>query len=162
MSENSYWSGNGKYQKKYDRLQKLIPDTGHCEQDELDLLRIFGNLYYGLMNNGDFSIDNGNYHDDFKYIKVDLPEEIDNFKENMEDLEDYYYRRGDYAEIEEMCDVKNLSSGDNDSDYEIPDEYKAYLETLSYKDKQKYLECVVDVAILFVKVCIFSRKAVVH
>ena len=81
MSENTYWSGNGKHQDKYNILQKLLPESGTCEQDVLELLRIFGNLYYGLMNNGDFSIDNGNHHDNFKYIKVDLPEEIEDFKE---------------------------------------------------------------------------------
>ena len=119
MSEQSYWNGNGKYQKKYDRLQKLIPESGHCEQDELELLRIFGNLYYGLMNNGDFSIDNGNYHDDFKHIKIDLPEEIENFKKNIHNLEDYYYQRGDYniEDIEEMCNNDSECECDFDDPY---------------------------------------------
>ena len=46
-----------------------------------------------------------------------------------------------------------MENSDYDSDYysdsEIPDKYKARLETLTYKQKQEYLESVVDVAILF-------------
>ena len=54
----SYWSGEGKYQKQYDELQKLIPREGAVEKGmckhrvSLDRLRRACNAYYDVFNNG--------------------------------------------------------------------------------------------------------------
>lgn len=54
----SYWSGEGKYQKQYNELQKLIPREGVVEKGmckhkvSLDRLRRACNAYYDVFNNG--------------------------------------------------------------------------------------------------------------
>ena len=54
----SYWSGEGKYQKQYDELQKLIPREGPVERGmckhkiSLERLRKASNCYYDVFNNG--------------------------------------------------------------------------------------------------------------
>ena len=54
----SYWSGEGKYQKQYDELQKLIPREGSVEKGmckhkiSLERLRRACNAYYDVFNNG--------------------------------------------------------------------------------------------------------------
>jgi hypothetical protein len=52
---NTYWDGNGKYQKTYEQLHKLIPATGEVEgkgNRALERLRKYVNAYYDLFNNG--------------------------------------------------------------------------------------------------------------
>jgi len=54
----SYWSGEGKYQKQYNELQKLIPREGVVEKGmckhtvSLERLRRACNAYYDVFNNG--------------------------------------------------------------------------------------------------------------
>jgi hypothetical protein len=49
----SYWDGNGKYQKEYDRLWKeLVPASGEAETEEGELIRAVGRLFYEYCNNG--------------------------------------------------------------------------------------------------------------
>jgi hypothetical protein len=54
----SYWSGEGKYQKQYNELQKLIPREGVVEKGtckhtvSLERLRKACNSYYDVFNNG--------------------------------------------------------------------------------------------------------------
>ncbi len=56
MDNIMYWEGTGKYQKEYDRLQKLIPVEGevpnHEQNRALETLRKAANCYYDLFNNG--------------------------------------------------------------------------------------------------------------
>ena len=52
---NTYWNGNGKYQKTYEQLQKLIPAEGEVKGKDnraLERLRKYVNAYYDLFNNG--------------------------------------------------------------------------------------------------------------
>ena len=49
---HSYWQSNGKYQELADKLAKLIPSLGACDNDALELMRVVSNLYYDLYNNG--------------------------------------------------------------------------------------------------------------
>lgn len=51
---SSYWNSNGKHQKTYDALVKLIPPYGECPADspKLERLRHASNAYYQLYNNG--------------------------------------------------------------------------------------------------------------
>ena len=54
----SYWSGEGKYQKQYEELQKLIPREGAIEKGmckhtvSLERFRKACNSYYDVFNNG--------------------------------------------------------------------------------------------------------------
>ena len=52
--DKSYWNSNGKHQKTYDALAKLIPSYGECPADspKLERLRLAANAYYQLYNNG--------------------------------------------------------------------------------------------------------------
>lgn len=52
MHNNTYWNHNGKYQELSDRIQKLIPRSGECEDPKLELFRVVGNAYYDIYNNG--------------------------------------------------------------------------------------------------------------
>jgi hypothetical protein len=52
-ARTSYWDGNGKYQKEYDRLWKeLVPGSGEAETEEGELIRAVGRLFYEYCNNG--------------------------------------------------------------------------------------------------------------
>ncbi len=53
----SYWGGTGKHQATYEKLNKLIPSMGACDDArgknrKLDRLRRAANCYYDLFNNG--------------------------------------------------------------------------------------------------------------
>lgn len=52
--DKSYWNSNGKHQKTYNALTKLIPPYGECPADspKLERLRRAANTYYQLYNNG--------------------------------------------------------------------------------------------------------------
>jgi len=52
MIKNKYWNSKGKYQKEYDKLWKSVPDSGECEDEDLEILRINSKLYYDYYNNG--------------------------------------------------------------------------------------------------------------
>ncbi len=55
-NDNTYWNNKGKYQSLNDKLSKLIPHMGSVNNPEqnpaLENLRIAGNCYYDLFNNG--------------------------------------------------------------------------------------------------------------
>ena len=146
MSDQTYWSGKGKYQKEYDQIWKdYVPENGFCENDYAEQMRIISRIYYGLFNNGDFSIDNGDYHLEFPNISVfkeELPDVIEEFMEYMKDLEDYINRKGEY---EESYD----ESYNEDSDEEELEDNKAYLDSLSYSEQQRLMESVADASIKF-------------
>ena len=139
----SYWSSNGKYQLEADKLQKLIPKCGSCDNVFMEQLRIIIRIYYGLNNNGDFSIDNGDYHKDFpeneSFGNIEIPGIITEFLEFINDLENYRNQTGDYENIE----YQDNSGSDN--------EYgnKPYLETLSYDSQLIYIENIMNESILF-------------
>ena len=54
----SYWTGEGRYQKQYDELHKLVPregpvETGMCKHKiSLERFRKACNSYYDVFNNG--------------------------------------------------------------------------------------------------------------
>ena len=50
--EKTYWNGNGKYQKEYEILVKLIPEKGRSKFENIELLRCISNIYYDYYNNG--------------------------------------------------------------------------------------------------------------
>lgn len=53
MSNNTYWSGNGKHQVWYDMNQTLlVPDEGPAPTLEGEMLRAASTLYYDYYNNG--------------------------------------------------------------------------------------------------------------
>lgn len=48
-----YWNKQGKYQKEYDRLFKmLVPKEGKAETEDGEILRVLSNVYYDVFNNG--------------------------------------------------------------------------------------------------------------
>ena len=54
--QNTYWNKKGKYQELADRLFRLIPHSGECEDKRgsnrrLEKFRKAGNCYYDLYNN---------------------------------------------------------------------------------------------------------------
>jgi hypothetical protein len=137
----SYWCGDGKYQTKADELQKLIPKYGPCNNVFIEQFRIIRKIYYGLNNNGDFSINNGDYHQDYTNNKdlynIQIPEDIIDFIDYMKDLEDYYNQIGDYTEIE------------YNENYDSDNEYNPYLKNMSYNRQLIYLENIMNSSILF-------------
>ena len=143
----SYWSSNGKYQLEADELQKLIPKCGSCDNVFMEQLRIIIRIYYGLNNNGDFSIDNGDYHQDFPeneaFGNIEIPENITEFIESIKDLENYRNQIGDYENIE----YPDNSGPDSGYGYEYNN--KPYLETLSYDSQLIYIENIMNESILF-------------
>ena len=57
--ENTYWNSNGKYQKKYEKMWKLVPSHGEVIiesddklQEAIENIRQMGKLYYDFYNNG--------------------------------------------------------------------------------------------------------------
>ena len=69
----------------------------------------------------------------------------------MKDLEDYYYQKGEY-------NYDNYNEYNSDEDVSDNDMPKAYLETLTYKEQQKYLEGVVDSSVEFAYKKLFPKK----
>ena len=50
--KQSYWTGNGKYQREADILQKSVPDKGESFDTRIELFRCASNIYYDMFNNG--------------------------------------------------------------------------------------------------------------
>jgi hypothetical protein len=72
---NTYWGDNGRFQKEYDEVSKLIPAVGEVEDGKgknkcLERLRRVCNAYYDVYNNGC-----GNRNADIRYfLKVRIRE----------------------------------------------------------------------------------------
>ena len=54
----TYWSDKGKYQEEYDLLQTLIPEEGHAQDNDVDLVAMGSNIYYDVYNNGGCNLNN--------------------------------------------------------------------------------------------------------
>lgn len=52
MLNNSYWRGNGKYQKEKGKLESLVPDIGKTQNKYLNLFITMLELYYGYHKKG--------------------------------------------------------------------------------------------------------------
>ena len=52
MNNQIYWNNAGKYQELSQKLEKLIPNSGDCEDTRLELFRLVSNAYYDIYNNG--------------------------------------------------------------------------------------------------------------
>jgi len=51
--ENTYWNGNGKYQKEYDQMvNDLVPASGKCDTLAGEMIRAVSRLGYDFYNNG--------------------------------------------------------------------------------------------------------------
>lgn len=50
--ENTYWSGNGKYQAAYDELVEKMPAMGKCDTVAGEMIRAASRLGYDFYNNG--------------------------------------------------------------------------------------------------------------
>lgn len=67
-----YWNSTGCYQKAYETLHRLLPETGSVtgsENLELERLRVASNCYYDLYNNG-----LANREDEFRDVFGFLPD----------------------------------------------------------------------------------------
>lgn len=53
---DTYWENNGKHQKTYDRLKKLVPAEGKADSMHIELLRCACNIYYDFYNNGAYNL----------------------------------------------------------------------------------------------------------
>jgi hypothetical protein len=139
----TYWSKNGKYQTESDKLQEFIPKYGPSDNVFLEQLRIIIRIYYGLNNNGDFSINNGDYHYDYPtneaFGDIKIPENITEFIESIKDLEYYLNQTGDYENIEYQDKY-----GSYNYEYNKP-----YLETISYDRQLTHIENIMNESILF-------------
>ena len=58
-----YWNKKGKFQELYDEISFLVPPQGTAPTEIGEKLRIVGNIYYDIYNNGGCAV----Y---FKVIKV--------------------------------------------------------------------------------------------
>lgn len=52
MGEQTYWNHEGKYQELSEKIEKLIPASGECEDPNLEMFRLVSNAYYDCYNNG--------------------------------------------------------------------------------------------------------------
>ena len=48
----TYWNHEGRYQELSEKIEKLIPVSGECEDPNLETFRLIGNAYYDIYNNG--------------------------------------------------------------------------------------------------------------
>lgn len=71
--ENTYWNGKGKHQELYDRLRvELVPDEGEAKTVRGEILRLTGNIYYDIMNNGGCNLGQNGFR--AKLVKLIPPE----------------------------------------------------------------------------------------
>jgi hypothetical protein len=61
----TYWSDNGKHEKKYNLLwDEFVPPQGECKALAAEVFRMAGRLYYDVYNNGACNIER-RYDGDF-------------------------------------------------------------------------------------------------
>lgn len=81
----TYWAGNGKYQKEYDKLfEAFVPRSGKADTIYGEILRGITNLNHEAFNNG-----NGNAYDEHSYkdIREDYMEYLELIEEYVPDTE---------------------------------------------------------------------------
>lgn len=66
--KNIYWHKSGKYQEKYDELEKVIPDIGYTSNKYVNLLITASSLYYDVYNNGGCNVEDCYLEDIDTYI----------------------------------------------------------------------------------------------
>lgn len=87
MSEvKSYWNGNAKYSKQYEKLwDELVPGSGEAETVKGELVRIVGRITHEYYNNGNFNaIETQEYEDGFGSSSV-----TPYYKEMFDFIEDH-------------------------------------------------------------------------
>lgn len=86
----TYWNRNGKFQELSEKLGKLIPMSGSCDNLNLEFFRVVRNAYYDIYNNGacnpgrfeDVLVDLNTHHEDqVKAIAPFSDEEYDTLHE---------------------------------------------------------------------------------
>ena len=73
-NEATYWASKGRYQELYDSLSAEIPSEGECppSRPKLEALRVAGNAYHDLFNNG-----GGNRYNDIQAVAGCVPDDLD-------------------------------------------------------------------------------------
>jgi hypothetical protein len=118
----SYWDGNGKYQKEYDRLWKeLVPASGEAETEEGELIRAVGRLFYEYCNNGNCNA-------------AEREQESCDYCYGSGEIENPYYDEDDedgYEDEYEECAY--CDGGYVDGDLELDDFYGGFLDLIDEK-----------------------------
>jgi rRNA maturation protein Nop10 len=116
----SYWGGNGKYQKEYDRLWKEhVPESGEAETENGELIRAVGRLFYEYCNNGNC---NAATREDEICDECGGDGEVENPDFDPNDPDEEYIDCG-------YCD----GSGNIEGELEINDFYDDFLDLISNK-----------------------------
>lgn len=120
----SYWNNEGKYQKEYEELSKLIPDNGPAESVLVDLIRNISNCYYDHYNNGDCKWDHKK--EQFQNIRYHAEKLRATAKDENEDID--YLLNFIRQTLDELWDKNNQMEDWDSAYYELPADIEKELE----------------------------------
>lgn len=129
MLKNSYWNGNGKFQKEYDEFfEKLVPPEGEAKTMKGELLRSVSSIYYDCYNNGFCNI--GNLKSKINYLLTNL-KFIKQYVKDEYGVRNYLYELYTQATID--------ANGDEDDDRFDCHQMRTFI-----KEKEAVLEDLVN------------------
>lgn len=83
---NSYWNGDGAYQKEYNELyEKMVPGQGSCNTLNGELIRAVSRLSYEYFNNGNCNaceaheVQNDGYKDDEEWEETEYEYNVSSY-----------------------------------------------------------------------------------
>ena len=127
----NYWNNNGRYQDKYNELEKLIPQTGKANSLGIEVLRCISNIYHDYYNNGFGNV----YRQEIDFIRCEAALDIVRHTGSRAVL--------DFIEKYESFADGELVATDNLTRYYEQDNYGLFTE----KDKKTMEQATSDIIV---------------
>jgi hypothetical protein len=127
METHSYWNNNGKYERLYEKLFKLVPSEGKSDNKHIEAIRCISNIYYDFYNNGACNLANRETHESWdgdEYYEYYTYNVRDCYKESVHHIDQYLKDRNDM--FFDWTDVDDTELGEMITKYQS--DYNSYSE----------------------------------
>ena len=127
MTQKTIWDCNSKYYKKFKKIWDLnVPPSGSCANIYAEVFRIISRIYYSLIRNGDWGINNGDHYKlYYNHInKYNIVTPFNYFIDELYELEKEY----------------NIIDYNENTNYD----YKSKLGIMTYTEQLNYMENIMN------------------
>lgn len=153
MTQKTIWDCNSKYYTKFKKIWDLnVPPSGSCANIYAEVFRIISRIYYSLIKNGDWGINNGDhfklYYKHINNHNINTP--FDYFIDELYELEKEYniIEKNIENVINNECNNNCNDECNNKYDYSNYD-YKSKLGIMSYSEQLNYMENIMNNMVLW-------------
>lgn len=144
MTQKTIWDCNSKYYKKFKKIWDLnVPPSGSCANIYAEVFRIISRIYYSLIRNGDWGINNGDHYKLY-YNHINKYNIVTPFNYFIDEL---YELEKEYNIIEK--NIKNITNNNcndecNNKYYYSNYDYKSKLGIMTYTEQLNYMENIMN------------------